>query len=270
VTYKAVTTGLNFIAKGFTDLALSMLSGGKSAREYAAAMKLQRDEYAAAIAQFKHDDLAAALAQNVAAADQLRKQLQDSLGDAVDMIRALANGTLKNPAQGQAAIDAAEAKNAAMIARQVVYAQEDLTVRNMRALGQTSQADLLAFQEEQARVMQAAIDANKDQTYLQHSGDDPEQRTPGLSERPPLDRDAERPYGILWDSVLRGAVHHTPSANRRGATTGRAGQLARWAYAGPWINHDCPSSGREGLSQDGRIGLGSGSRCNGRGRVVTR
>jgi len=161
LTARAVTAGLNFIAKGFTDLALSMLDGGASARAYTAALKLQKEEYAAAIAQFQHDDLAAALAQVAVAADQLRKQLQDSV-----TVESILHGGSGGIQQSKADIAAAEAKNIRMIQDQQRYALEDLQIRNLRATGQGDQADLLAFQEKQAREMQAALDANKDAVYI--------------------------------------------------------------------------------------------------------
>jgi hypothetical protein len=46
------------------------------------------------------------------------------------------------------------------------YAEEDLQVRNLRALGQGDAADRLAFQEQQQREMQKAIDDGRDATYL--------------------------------------------------------------------------------------------------------
>jgi hypothetical protein len=46
------------------------------------------------------------------------------------------------------------------------YATEDLQVRNLRALGQGDAADRLAFQEQQQREMQKAIDEGRDATYL--------------------------------------------------------------------------------------------------------
>lgn len=168
LAYRAVSSGLNFIAKGFTDLALGMLDGGAKAKEYARALKQQRDEYAASIAQFKHDDLAAALAQNMATADQLLRQWQDSLGGIEGVIQLLKGGGVPGAIQSRDEIAKQEAKNAEIIKRQAVYAQEDLAVRNMRATGQGDAADLLAFQEKQAREMQAALDANKDATYLSY------------------------------------------------------------------------------------------------------
>jgi hypothetical protein len=159
---RAVTSGINYIVQGFTDMALRMVEGGAAAREYARALRQQKDEYAAAIAQYGHDDLAAALASNMAASEQLRKQLQDLI---------TWRDALKDPA-GTAKrlkgddITALEAKNAEIIRRQAVYAQEDLAVRNLRATGQGDAANLLAFREQQQREMQKAIDDNKDALYI--------------------------------------------------------------------------------------------------------
>lgn len=166
LTYKAVTSGLNFIAQGFMDMASSMLDGGAAAREYARALRQQTDEYAAAIAQFKHDDLAATLAQNSASAEQLIKQMEDLYGNVSAIIKAFQTGTLVNPQTRIDDIKAQEAKNAEIIKRNAGYALEDLAVRNERALGQGDAAGLLAFKEGQQREMQAAIDANRDATYL--------------------------------------------------------------------------------------------------------
>lgn len=168
LTYRAVSSGLDYIVKGFTDLALGMLDGGAKAKEYARALKQQRDEYAAAIAQFKHDDLAAALAQNMATADQLLKQWQDSLGGVGGIIQIIQSGGAAGAIQSRDEIAKQEAKNAEIIRRQAQYGQEDLAVRNLRATGQGSQADMQAFQNQQAREMQAAIDANRDATYLSY------------------------------------------------------------------------------------------------------
>ena len=156
-----VTTGINFIASGFTDLASNMLSGGQAAREAALAMKTMKDNFLAAVAAFKHDDFAAALAQNQVAYDQLLKQLRDTTS-VYDII------TKGTGAYNASAADLAAQKveNDAIIKRQAGYAQEDLAVRGMRATGQGDAADLLAFREKQQREMQAAIDSHKDALYL--------------------------------------------------------------------------------------------------------
>jgi hypothetical protein len=167
LTYAAVSKGINYIVSGLADMAVGLLDGGQAAREYAAALKLQKDEYAAAIAQFKHDDLAASLAQNAVAAGQLRQQAQELFGTIEALFEDLKNHT-NRLADASAAIAAQEAKNAEIIRRQAQYAQEDLVIRNLRATGQGSQADIQAFQNQQAREMQAAIDANRDATYLSY------------------------------------------------------------------------------------------------------
>lgn len=156
---------LGALAGGLTGLVGGLLGGAAAAREAAAAMRQLQKDYVAAIAAFSHDDLATALAQNAAQAEQLRK-----------MVEALYSSILQafgvpRPAAYQAELDRInreEQKNAEMIKRQTVYAQEDLVVRNLRATGQGSQADALGFQNQQAREMQAAIDANRDATYLSY------------------------------------------------------------------------------------------------------
>lgn len=80
------------------------------------------------------------------------------------------NEAERNAARAQAAAQEAqqEANARRVAAEQAQYANEDLAVRNLRATGQGSQADMLSFQNQQAREMQAAIDANRDATYLSY------------------------------------------------------------------------------------------------------
>jgi hypothetical protein len=154
-----VTTGINYIAKGFMDLASSMLDGGAAARAYALAMKTQRDEYAAGIAQFQHDDLAAKLAQNLVSADQLMKQAQELYGSFDAIWQAMLHGGGTSVADAQAAIKAAAAKNAEMIKQQAAQVPEDLQVRLLAAQGKDQAAAALKLQLAQARERQALIDS---------------------------------------------------------------------------------------------------------------
>jgi hypothetical protein len=160
---KGVTTILNNVAEGLTIMAKSLVDGGAAAAEMARQVRIQKDEYAAAVAQYKHDDLAGALATNMATFEQLVKQYLGTItvGDVLS-----GRVTAQSFQQQKADLAAQEAKNAAAIQRQAQYAQEDLVVRNLRATGQGDQADLLAFREQQQREYQAALDANRDQVYL--------------------------------------------------------------------------------------------------------
>jgi hypothetical protein len=169
LTYRAVTTGINYIVSGFADMATSMLDGGAGAREYARALRQQTAEYAAAIAQFKHDDLAATLAQNSATAEQLIKQMEDLYGNVSAIIKAFQNGTLVNPQARIDDITAQAAKNAAIAQRQAGYSLEDLQVRNLRATGQGDAAGLIAYREQQARELANARDTHP----VNQTGEDP-------------------------------------------------------------------------------------------------
>lgn len=130
----------------------------RQAADSAKAMALQMDAVTKALGG---DQLGAAL-------DALKIGLISTL----QQINAALPGS-KNEAQRNHERDVAaqqEAQNEANARRQYAeqsqYATEDLAVRNMRALGQGDQANLLAFKEQQARELQAALDANKDATYI--------------------------------------------------------------------------------------------------------
>lgn len=158
----AVAGPIGALAGGLTGLIGGFLGGAAAAREAAAAMRQMKKDYDAAVLSFKHDDLGQALAQNAADAEALRQAARKLFFTIAQILKD----------QGQAYQDAladiaaTEAKNNEIIKRQAVYAQEDLEVRNLRALGQGDAADRLAFQERQAREMQAALDSNKDALYI--------------------------------------------------------------------------------------------------------
>jgi hypothetical protein len=154
------------LAGGLTGLVGGLLGGASAARAAAAAMRQLQTDYTAAIAAFKHDDLAAALAQNQVQAEALMKAIEDMAQAPLDVIM---SGQFKALDKYKKMIEdvlTQEGGNAETIRRQAVYAQEDLAVRNLRATGQGDAANLLAFQEKQQREMQAARDGLKDQLYL--------------------------------------------------------------------------------------------------------
>lgn len=159
IAYSLASKAINFAVQGLTDLGASLLGVGASATEARRAQRQLTDEYNAAVAAFRHDDLSAALAQNLATYEQLVKQTNDTLGNVSTLIHGGADafnaykkaiGDLSEQAKRNAALATQQA------AEQKQYAQEDLNVRNLRATGHGDQADRLALQEKQAREMQAA------------------------------------------------------------------------------------------------------------------
>lgn len=132
----------------------------KALLELQAAVKLSQAAYhAAAIG----DTLGAALAQEQAG-------LVKMLSDINSAYPGSKNEVERNNRRARAQADEAlnEAKLHKQDAEQKQYATEDLAVRNLRATGQGDAADKQAFVNQQQREMQAAIDANKDATYLSY------------------------------------------------------------------------------------------------------
>lgn len=208
------------------------------------------------------DRLAADSAHSLALGlDEVTKALGgDQLGGAIDALQVGLISTLqsintalpgtKNEAARNAARQEAqdqEAKQEAVARKQYAeqqqYANEDLQVRLLRATGQGSQADLLAFKEQQAKELQAAIDANKDATYINN-----------------LELVQNNELLAYLNGTLQDAVRNSPtgfygSAAYAGmfATPGSAGYPVDSGIVAPHIAGGLPTGGSSGGA--GRIGL---------------
>lgn len=143
---------------GVTGLVSGLLSGASAAREAAAAMRQLKKDYQAAVAAFKHDDLGAALAQNAAQLEQLKKTLLDTMGGPLGILLKGAAG-VQAYQQALQDLDSQAAKNAEMLRRQAAQVPEDLQVRLLAAQGQDKAAAALDLAHKQARERQALIDS---------------------------------------------------------------------------------------------------------------
>lgn len=133
---------------------------GKAVREAAKAQRninLELDQIAAGLS---HNKLASALLA-----------IEANLASTIASFNAALPGTRN---EGQRNADIAQAKAyaeqqkqqaAAQIAADNKYASEDLAVRNLKALGHTDEANLVAFKEAQQRELAQAILDGRDATY---------------------------------------------------------------------------------------------------------
>lgn len=146
---------------GLTGLVGGLLGGAQAAREAAEAFRQMKKDYELAVAEFKHDDLATALSQNAAAAEQLRQQAEKLYGPMEKLAKLFGISSSQYTSQVDQ-INAQEKRNAEQLQKKADedarYAQEDLEVRNLRATGRGDEADRIAFKEQQDREMQAAVD----------------------------------------------------------------------------------------------------------------
>lgn len=151
----AVGSLLSRAFEGVTGMLQDFFSNGKAAAEEARRMA---EDFKTARASFITGATGDSFGASIAAA---RKALVDelrTLADRISFYNSFNNLGLGHISTGDltSQVAAAQAAEKAQEQRITQYAQEDLAVRNMRALGQGSQADLLAKQEQQAREMQAA------------------------------------------------------------------------------------------------------------------
>jgi hypothetical protein len=169
LTGAAVAGPIGALAGGLTGLVGGLLGGARAAREAAEAMKQLKKDYDTAVESFKHNDLGAALAQNAADAEHLRKMAEDIWGPLDKILKAVGLSS-QQLADALADVNAQEQANADRLKRQDALnkkdAQDSLQVRLLRAQGQGDAADRLAFDNAQAHEWQQAIIDNRDATYM--------------------------------------------------------------------------------------------------------
>jgi hypothetical protein len=192
-------------------------------------------------AQLAHNDLQAAL-------DQLRIGLIATLSS-IDASEPGKRNESQRNADRQRAIDLeqkseAQARHQDQLNKQ--YAQEDLALRNLRATGQGDAADLLAFQEKQAREMQSALDSNKDATYI---------NTLKIVEQNEL---LAFMNGLLSDAVRNAPTGFWANAYYQSYATPRGGDGLGGGVTGGGPDNSggglTPPGGRSGGSPQGRAG----------------
>lgn len=150
-----VSSLLGSAFKGVTGMLQDFFSSGKAAAEQARRMA---EDFKYTRASFLTSASGDSIGASILSA---RKALTDELNVIADRLKLVTTlnglvGGSVSTAQLKAQALAASAAEKAQEQRIVQYAQEDLSVRNLRALGQGSQADAVAFKQQQDREMQAA------------------------------------------------------------------------------------------------------------------
>lgn len=144
----------------FGSLIGGLFDTGKAAREAAKAQQninLQLDQIAA---NLSHNKLASSLLG-------IEAQLQSTIAAFNAALPGSRNEAQRNAdiARAKALAGQQEQQAREDYARNQKYAGEDLTVRNLRALGRGDEAGLLAFREQQQRELTQAILDGRDATY---------------------------------------------------------------------------------------------------------